>query len=95
MASNPNVSAPKKSDKFHQPDPRASSFILNNLLSESLHGTRPRLTPEEISRAQPGDAAKFLDTGKVVSQEHLQKALSNALRRIDDLERQLETLGKV
>jgi hypothetical protein len=95
MASDPNITSDKKPGDFQEPYRRASSFILNNLLAVSLHGNRPHMTPDEIWRAQPGQAANFLDTGKDVKQEHLQKALSNALKRIDDLERQLESLRKV
>ena len=69
--------------------------MLNDLLTVSTHGNRQHMTADEIWRAQPGQAAKFLDTGRDVSQEHLRKALSNALKHIDDLERQLESLRKV
>jgi hypothetical protein len=95
MASDPNIKSGKKPGDLQEPHRRASSFILNNLLAISSHGNRAHMTPNEIWRAEPGQAANFLDTGKDVSREHLQRALSNALKRIDDLERQLEGLRTV
>jgi hypothetical protein len=95
MASDPNIKSGNKPGDFPEPYRRASSFMLNDLLAVSAHGNRQHMTADEIWRAQPGQAAKFLDTGRDVSQEHLRKALSNALKHIDDLERQLESLRKV
>jgi hypothetical protein len=94
MATDPNIKSGMKPGDFPE-HRRASSFMLNDLLTVSAHGNRQHMTADEIWRAQPGQAAKFLDTGRDVSQEHLRKALSNALKHIDDLERQLESLRKV
>jgi hypothetical protein len=90
MASDSNIRSGKKPGDVQEPRRRASSFILNNFLAASLQGNRnsPCPTPDEIWRANPAEAAKFLDAGQDVTQEHLRKALSNALKRIDDLERQ-------
>jgi hypothetical protein len=95
MASSPNIGSTKKPVDVQEPYRRASSFILNNLLADSLQSNHPRMTPDELRRAHPGQAAKFLDRGKDISQEHLQKALSNAMKRIDELERQLASLSKI
>jgi hypothetical protein len=90
MANDSNIRSGKKPADLQEPRRRASSFILNNFVAASLQGNRnsPYMTPDEMGRANPGEAAKSLDAGKDVTQEHLRKAHSNALKRIDDLERQ-------
>jgi hypothetical protein len=93
MASDPSTrSSSKETGDIPEPQRRASTFILNNLLAGTER--RSRMSPEELREAEPAEAARFLDTGKEIGQEHLQKALSNALKRIDELSRELAIIRK-